>query len=76
MEGNRAPNTVDLGMIDRERDVAYVLDAMREAECCSVVGVSNIGKSTLMRSLPFLEVDKKNLGSTAGGYVLVTSTLT
>ncbi len=38
-------------MIGRTDDVARVLRTVADAECCSVVGVSNIGKSTLLRAL-------------------------
>lgn len=38
-------------MIGRQGDAATILGWVAEAESCSVVGVSNIGKSTLLRSL-------------------------
>ena len=38
-------------MIDRDGDVAHVLSCVVQAECCSILGVSNIGKSTLMRAI-------------------------
>ena len=58
-------------MIDRESDVAYVMDCVVEADCCSVVGVSNIGKSILMRSLSLPVVYEKYLGATADHYMFV-----
>jgi hypothetical protein len=60
-----------LEMIDRESDVAYVMDCLTEADCCSVVGVSNIGKSVLMRSLSHPAVYEKHLGATADSYMFV-----
>jgi hypothetical protein len=58
-------------MIDRENDVAYVMGCVTEADCCSVVGVSNIGKSVLLRSLSLPVVYEKRLGATADSYVFV-----
>jgi len=59
------------GMIDRESDVAYVMDCIVEADCCSVVGVSNIGKSTLMRALSLPQVGGKHLTAETGDYLFV-----
>jgi len=58
-------------MIDRESDVAYVMDCIVEADCCSVVGVSNIGKSTLMRALSLPKVRGKHLNADTGDYLFV-----
>ena len=38
-------------MLNRSADVAYVMACLADADCCSIIGISNIGKSTLMRSL-------------------------
>ena len=35
----------------RQADVRFVLDCIAEAECCSIVGMSNVGKSDLLRLL-------------------------
>jgi hypothetical protein len=59
------------GMIDRESDVAYVMDCIVEADCCSIVGVSNIGKSTLMRALSLPPVRGKHLTAETGDYLFV-----
>jgi hypothetical protein len=40
----------------RREDVAYVLGALANGECVSVVGMSNVGKSSFMRSLRSPEV--------------------
>jgi hypothetical protein len=58
-------------MIDRESDLAYVMDCIVEADCCSVVGVSNIGKSTLMRALSLPEVHDRHLRAKSGDYLFV-----
>ncbi len=56
-------------VIDRENDIAHILGCVTEAECCSVVGMSNIGKSTLLRSLPGVQAE--HLGTKAGDYIFV-----
>lgn len=58
-------------MIDRQSDVAHVMDCVMEADCCSVVGVSNIGKSILMRALSLPVMYEKYLGATADHYMFV-----
>ncbi len=59
----------ELEMINRGDDVSYVMACVANADCCSVVGISNIGKSTLLRSLPV--VYKEHLGSAADNYTFV-----
>jgi hypothetical protein len=56
-------------MVDRESDIAYIMGCVAEAECCSVVGVSNIGKSALLRSLTATQA--KHLGAQARDYMFV-----
>jgi hypothetical protein len=58
-------------MVGRENDLAYVMECIVEADCCSVVGVSNIGKSILMRSLALPEVYGKHLTSKKDDYLFV-----
>jgi len=58
-------------MIDREGDVAYVANCIAEAECCSIVGLSNMGKSTLLRSLSLPAVQTQQFGTEADRYLLV-----
>jgi len=58
-------------IVDRESDVAYVMGCVAEADCCSVVGVSNIGKSTLLRSLSLPAVHKRHLGPRADHYMFI-----
>ena len=38
-------------MIGRKDDVKHVLNIVADRTCCSVMGVSNVGKSTLLRAL-------------------------
>ncbi len=61
--------TAELRMVDRANDVSYVMDCVASAYCCSIVGVSNIGKSTLLRSLPVSY--QEYLGAAADSYTLV-----
>jgi len=42
------------GIVNRTAEANYVLQAAGAAECCSILGISNVGKSTFMRSLPDL----------------------
>ncbi len=58
-----------LGMVDRADDVSYVMDCVASADCCSIVGVSNIGKSMLLRSLPGL--CEEYLDTAADSYTFV-----
>jgi hypothetical protein len=46
MEGAQA-----LQMINRENDVGFVVNCIADGACCALLGMSNIGKSTLLRSL-------------------------
>ena len=58
-------------MIGREHDVAYIMACVAEADCCSIVGMSNIGKSTLLRSLALPEVRQEHLGPDADKHVFI-----
>ncbi len=58
-------------VIVRDADVAYIMECIEDGECCSIVGLSNTGKSTLLRSLPLPAVKRKYLGDRADGYVFV-----
>jgi hypothetical protein len=40
----------------RARDLGYIMNCVRQGQCCSVVGPSNTGKSLLLKSLPKEEV--------------------
>jgi hypothetical protein len=65
------PKESAVPLIDRENDIAYVMGCVTEAECCSVAGVSNVGKSVLLRSLSLPEVHKEYLGGKVNNYMFV-----
>ncbi len=52
-------------------DVATIFDYVRHAACCAVVGVSNVGKSVLLRALTDPEIQRLHLGSAADEIALV-----
>jgi hypothetical protein len=58
-------------MVNRESDIAYVMRCTEDAECCSVVGVSNIGKSMLLRALASDQVQERYLGKKRRDYLFV-----
>ena len=49
----------------RDADVASIMECIEDGECCSIVGLSNTGKSTLLRSIPLPAVKRKHLGDRA-----------
>jgi hypothetical protein len=62
---------LDDGTIMRQADAAYVYDCIRELDCCSVVGVSNMGKSALLRLLAEPGAASAYLGESAASYAFV-----
>jgi hypothetical protein len=52
----------------RAHDVAALYDRIERGECCSVVGVSNIGKSALLRSLARCDLVAARFGEAAARY--------
>jgi len=52
-------------------DVDIIFDHVQNASCCAVVGVSNVGKSDLLRMLTLPEVQRKHLGTAAANIALV-----
>lgn len=44
------------GAAVRATELEYIIDRIQHGQCCSVIGPSNIGKSSLLRSLPRSEV--------------------
>jgi hypothetical protein len=59
------------GVIIRDTDVASIMECVEDGECCSIVGLSNTGKSTLLRSIPSPAVRRKYLGDRADEYIFV-----
>jgi hypothetical protein len=59
------PNTL------RHEDGLYILHRVIDGDCSAVVGVSNTGKSYLLRALASAETRQDLLGEQIGGYVFV-----
>jgi hypothetical protein len=55
--------------LPRQADLSTLFAAVRDMHCVSVVGVSNLGKSALLRSLTDSEMQKRYLGAEATGYL-------
>ena len=49
----------------RHEDALFVLERIADAGCCALVGVSNSGKSSLMRALASLDVRRQLHGDQA-----------
>ena len=58
-------------VVTRDADVAYIMECIKDGDCCSIVGLSNTGKSTLLRSIPPPAVKRKYLGNRADDYLFV-----
>jgi hypothetical protein len=55
----------------RRTDLAYVFDCVQDASSCAIVGLSNVGKSRLLRSLGLKTVQTQFLGVEADQYSFV-----
>jgi hypothetical protein len=62
------PNT---NAILREADLAHVFDCVRDLRPCAIVGLSNVGKSWLLRTLCRKEVQTRFLGAEADRFIFV-----
>jgi len=58
-------------ILTRDEDIAYIMECIADVECCSIVGVSNMGKSVLLRSVCRPEVKQRYLGPRADDYAFV-----
>jgi hypothetical protein len=58
-------------IVARDVEIANIMECIEDGDCCSIVGLSNTGKSTLLRSLPLPAVQTKHLGERAEEYVFV-----
>lgn len=57
--------------IGREDDLRYVVNCIADAKSCSIVGVSNMGKSALMRSLALPAVKQAVLAEAADEHLWI-----
>ncbi len=55
----------------RHRDLAALFAAVREMHCVSVVGVSNLGKSALLRAMTEPAVQQQYLGPERSAYLFI-----
>ncbi len=58
-------------LVLRRASLAFVLDCIEDARSCSIVGLSNVGKSRLLRSLCQTDVQAASLGAQADEFVFV-----
>lgn len=59
------PNTL------RREDSSYVLNRVLDGDCSAVVGISNTGKSYLLRNLATSQVQRLSLGEASSNYLFV-----
>ena len=55
----------------RRRDLAHVLSCVKDGRSCAVIGLSNVGKSSLLRALCQTEVQADHLGSDTNSFLFV-----
>jgi hypothetical protein len=55
----------------REVDLVSLFADVREMHCTSVVGVSNFGKSALLRAMTDPQIQQRYLGADAGSYLFI-----
>ncbi len=58
-------------VLPRWTDLAALFAAVRALECTSVIGVSNLGKSALLRSMTDGAVQMQHLAQDAAGYLFI-----
>ncbi len=57
----------DTGCFSCDADLRYIADRVSDGDCCALVGVSNVGKSHLLRAWGRPEVVRTYLGQAADG---------
>jgi hypothetical protein len=57
--------------ISRQADLVYVLGCVRDGHSCAVVGLSNTGKSWLLRTLSRKDIQAEFLGTQADRFIFV-----
>jgi hypothetical protein len=55
----------------RKDELAVLLNHLRDGDCCSVVGMSNVGKSELLRAACQFDVQPEHLQGSQANYLLV-----
>ena len=65
------PKTREWIYLPRTADLAALFAAVRDMDCLSVVGVSNLGKSATLRSLTNPKVQAEYLGGDAKDYLFI-----
>jgi hypothetical protein len=63
--------TAPVIQLSRRSDLAALFGAVREMHCLALVGVSNLGKSALLRSLTDPEIQAEHLRASRDGYLFV-----
>jgi hypothetical protein len=58
-------------LLPRQTDLARLFAEVRQMNCVSVVGVSNLGKSALLRALTLPQIQAAHLGEEAAGYLFI-----
>ena len=48
---------MDAAHISRADELEYIFSCVVDAECCAIVGLSNLGKSALLRSVSLAALD-------------------
>lgn len=64
-------NVYAQALLPRRSDLAALFAQVRNMECVSVVGISNLGKSALLRALTDPGVQKEHLGTVTPDYLFV-----
>ena len=55
----------------RSADLTYVSGCIRDARSCAVVGLSNVGKSWLLRALCRKQIEEEDLDAQAAGFIFI-----